>query len=270
MMNWSDFIQGETEVGCEFARGFERRHTEMFAQDPSVLSFLKAFQLINIKKLTSEEILVVLPRGIEGNHDGEWTMLEISNLPVIDVWRMDLRSTNVVKFEWVGPIGRERDLAEIVKPPLNITINPRRLMTECWMAREACAQGMLTKARTNARAFGIGVSTEQERVIDEAPARGAGGGGGGGGLAMPAALREHMGTDQGKWMSWYNDIMQVELAKIVTHQTGERPPRGEVSGVDRKVEEVTQEFRIKTLDGTMVILNTKNDSQKRRGFARIH
>jgi hypothetical protein len=77
-----------------------------------------------------------------------------------------------------------------------------------------------------------------------------------------------MGTDQGKWMSWYNDIMQVELAKIATHQTGERPPRGEVSVVDRKVEEVTQEFRIETLDGTMVILNTENDSRKRVGALR--
>jgi hypothetical protein len=51
-----------------------------------------------------------------------------------------------------------------------------------------CAQGMLSKATTNAKAFGIGLSTGQERVTDEAPARGAVGGGGGRSLEIPAAL----------------------------------------------------------------------------------
>jgi hypothetical protein len=74
-----------------------------------------------------------------------------------------------------------------------------------------------------------------------------------------------MGTDQGKWMSWYNDIMQVELAKIATHQTGERPPRGEVSVVDRKVEEVTQEFRIETLDLNIRSRRSVEDARTSQG-----
>jgi hypothetical protein len=261
-MDWSNLLKETTGDAYEFEMGFERRHTEMLVENQSITNFLKAFQLLSIRKVTSSNTVVVLPRGVEGEHEGYWTLLEIANLPVMDVWRMDLSSADVVKFEWIGPIGRERDLVGLIQPPSKITINPRRLMMECWTAREGFLQSTVKKAATNAKAFGIGSSTERVRGTDEAPARGAIGESGER-SDIPAALLEHMGTDQGKWMSLYNDTMQAQLAKITAYQTVERSPRGEVSVVDRKVEEVTQEYRIRTLDGTTVVMNTKNDSQKR-------
>jgi hypothetical protein len=117
-MDWSNLSEKTMgEDAIEFQLGFERQHTEMLVVTQNVTNFLKAFRLDTIRKSTSRDNIVVLPRGIEGDHGGFWTLVEVANLPAMDVWRMDLSFMDVVQFEWLGPIGLERDMVGITRPP---------------------------------------------------------------------------------------------------------------------------------------------------------